>query len=128
MNTEQLIELFVDGYENCELGSKIAIHNTYVRANVGLCENEIESNDEDFFNKYYEDSPMEAVRAALCGDYRLNDDWVWIAENNLVSGDTEEQLPLTDTNKMAEWFIKNYEEIEYITEMGEFCYECEQTN
>lgn len=128
MNTEQLIELFVDGYENCELGSKIAIHNTYVRANVGLCENEIESNDEDFFNKYYEDSPMEAVRAALCGDYRLNDDWVWITENNLVSGDTEEQLPLTDPNKMAEWFIENYDGLEYIDEMCEFCDECEQTN
>lgn len=125
MNTDKLIEMFVESFNNCELSSKIAIHNTYVSANVGLCENEIESNDEDFFNKYYEDSPMEAVRAAFYGDFRYNDDWVWIRENNLVSGNTEEQLPLTDPTKMAEWFIENYEEIDYIDEMYDFCDECE---
>lgn len=127
MTKDKLIELFVECYNNCELSSKIAIHNIYVReTNYGL-ENEIESNDEDFFNTFFEDKPMEAVRASFYGDFRYNDDWVWFnAYGNLESGDYEEQLPLRDAEEMAEWYIEHYDEVDYITEMGDFCDECEE--
>lgn len=127
MTKDKLIELFVECYNNCELSSKIAIHNIYVReTNYGL-ENEIESNDEDFFNTFFEDKPMEAVRASFYGDFRYNDDWVWFnAYGNLKSGDYEEQLPLRDAEEMAEWYIEHYDEVDYITEMGDFCDECEE--
>lgn len=127
MKKEKLIELFIDGYENCELGSKIVIHNIYVRE-VNCCyENEIESNDEDFFNTYFEGKPMDAVRAASYGNYNYNDDWVWFnAYGNLESGCFEGDLPLLDAEEMAEWFIEHYDEVDYITEMGDFCGACEE--
>lgn len=127
MNKEKLVELFVDGYENCELSSKIEIHNIYIREADGGCEYEIESNDEDFFNTFFEGKPMEAVRASYYGDFRYNDDWVWFnSYGNLASGDNEEELPLRDAEEMAEWYIENYEELELIKEMGDFCDACEE--
>lgn len=127
MNKEKLVELFVECYENCELGSKIAIHNTYIRESNCSCEDEIESNDEDFFDTFFEGKPMEAVRASFYGNYRYADDYVWFnAHGNLESGDYEDQLPLRDAEEMAEWYIEHYEEVEYITEMGDFCDACEE--
>ena len=126
MNKEKLVELFVEGYKNCELSSKIAIHNTYVRETDCTGEYEIESNDEDFFNTFFEGKPMEAVRASFYGDFRYIDNWVWFnAYGNLESGDYESELPLRDAEEMAEWYIEHYEEVEYITEMGDFCDACE---
>ena len=127
MNKEKLVELFVDGDENCELSSKIEIHNIYIRETNGGCEYEIESNDEYFFNTFFEGKPMEAVRASYYGDFRYNDDWVWFNPyGNLASGDNEEELPLRDAEEMAEWYIENYEELEHIKEMGDFCDACEE--
>lgn len=91
------------------------------------CEDEIESNDEDFFDTFFEGKPMEAVRASFYGNYRYADDYVWFnAYGNLESGDYEDQLPLRDAEEMAEWYIEHYEEVEYITEMGDFCDACEE--
>ena len=127
MNEEKLVELFVEGYENCELSSKIEIHNIYIRETNGGCGYEIESNDEDFFNTFFEGKPMEAVRASYYGDFRYNDDWVWFnTYGNLESGDNEEELPLCNADEMAEWYIENYEELEHIKEMGDFCDACEE--
>lgn len=127
MNKDKLVELFVEGYENCELSSKIEIHNIYIRETNGGCEYEIESNDEDFFNTFFEGKPMEAVRASYYGDFLYNDDWVWFNPyGNLTSGDNEEELPLRDAEEMAEWYIENYEELEHIKEMGDFCDACEE--
>ena len=127
MNEEKLVELFVEGYENCELSSKIEIHNIYIRETNGGCGYEIESNDEDFFNTFFEGKPMEAVRASYYGDFRYNDDWVWFnTYGNLESGDNEEEIPLCDAEEMAEWYIDNYEELDHIKEMGDFCDACEE--
>lgn len=35
-------------------------------------------NDEDFFNTYYYNNPMEVARAVYYGDYNFNDDYVYI--------------------------------------------------
>ena len=127
MNKEKLVELFVEGYENCELSSKIEIHNTYIRETNSGCEYEIESNDEYFFIAFFDRKPMEAVRASYYGDFRYNDDWVWFdTYGNLSSGDNEEELPLRDAEEMAEWYIENYEELDHIKEMGDFCDACEE--
>ena len=126
MKQEKLIELFVECYNNCSLNAKITIHNTYERENGYGYENVIESNDEDFFNLFFEGKPMEAVRAAFYGNYRYCDEWVWFnAYGNLEGGDYEDQLPLHDGEEMAEWFIAHYDEVDYITEMGDFCEACE---
>ena len=126
MNKDKLIKLFVECYNNCDLRSKVAIHNTYERENGYGYEKVIEVNDEDFFNLFFEGKPMEAVRAACYGNYRYCDEWVWFnAYGNLEGGDYEDQLPLHDGEEMAEWFIAHYDEVDYITEMGDFCEACE---
>ena len=126
MKKDKLIALFVECYDNCALSSKIEIHNIYVRENNFSYEGEIERNDEDFFNLFFEGKPMEAVRAASYGHYSYADNWVWFnAYGNLESGDYEGELPLRDGEEMAEWYIDNYDEVEYITEMGDFYEACE---
>ena len=55
-----------------------------------------EYNDEEFFNVFFEGKPMEAVRAAIYGDYRYTYDYVkFDGYGNLVSVseyDMEEEL------------------------------------
>ena len=55
-----------------------------------------EYNDDEFFNVFFEGKPMEAVRAAIYGDYRYTDDYVkFDGYGNLVSVseyDMEEEL------------------------------------
>lgn len=126
MTKDKLVDLFVECYNKCELSSKIAIHNTYLRETTYECEDEIESNEENFFITWFHEKPMEAVRASYFGKYNFTDEWVWFnAYGNLESGNYETELPLRDAEEMAEWYIENYDEIDYITEMEEFCNECE---
>ena len=126
MNKDKLIKLFVECYNNCDLRSKVAIHNTYERENGYDYEKVIEVNDEDFFNLFFEGKPMEAVRAAFYGHYSYADNWVWFnAYGNLESGDYEEHLPLRDGEEMAEWYIDNYDETKYFEEMSDFYEACE---
>ena len=44
--------------------------------NNGLEHLDYQYNDEEFFNVFFEGKPMEAVRAAIYGDYRYTDDYV----------------------------------------------------
>ncbi|UPI12515.1 hypothetical protein [Bacillus phage SBSphiJ4] len=44
--------------------------------NSGLEHLDYQYNDEDFFNTYFEGKPMEAVRAAVYGDYHYMNDYV----------------------------------------------------
>ena len=127
MAKEKLIELFVECFENCELSSKITIHNTYIIETSGTGEYEIYNNDDYFFNTFFDGQPMEAVRATFFGKYRYNDDWVWLNRYaNLESGSYEEDLPFREAEEMAEWYIEHYDEIDNITEMEEFCDACEE--
>lgn len=64
--------------------------------NSGLEHLDYQYNDEEFFNVFFEGKPMEAVRAAIYGDYRYTDDYVkFNGYGNLVSVseyDMEEEL------------------------------------
>lgn len=127
MTKDKLIELFVECYNNCELTTKIDIHNIYVRETSSYYDDEIAHNDDEFFNMFFENNPSGAVRASSFGDFRYNDDWVWFnGYGNLETGNYEDQLPLRDAEDMAEWYIDHYDEVDYITEMVDFCNECEE--
>ena len=125
MSKEKLIKLFVECFDNSELSSKIEIHNNYVMENDCGMEDKIEINDEEFFDTFFEGKPMEAVRAVFYGDYRYNDEYVWFnVYGNLESGDYEEQLPLRDAEEMAEWYMENPNQLQWVASMGEFCNAC----
>lgn len=126
MNKAELIELFCECWECCSLQTQVNIHNEFVRENTCDFENEINSNDDEFFNVYFYDRPFEAVRATCNGNYEWGDDYVWFnAYGNLCSGTYADELPLKDAEEMAEWFIDHYDTIDYIGAMNEFCETCQ---
>lgn len=60
---------------------------------------EVFENDEEFFETFYEESPMEAVRSALYGDYNYTDDYVkFDGYNNLESLDDYKYDRLIEDN------------------------------
>lgn len=67
---EQIIEII----NNMTSDQLVELNNKY-------CEelnysDEIYINDEDFFNTFFENNPMEAVRATFYGDYDFRHDYV----------------------------------------------------
>lgn len=73
-------------------------------------------NDEEFFNTFFNNRPMEAVRSALYGRYNYNDEYVkFDGYENLESLDQweYEELVKTHVDEVIEQF-QNYKE--YIIE------------
>lgn len=70
-NIEAVIE-YLNGLDNSE----------QIRAWNQMCQNdqrgddEIYSNDEEFFNMFFDGKVIEAVRAVSYGEYNFQDDWV----------------------------------------------------
>lgn len=123
---EHLEQIFNECWDNLSLSNKISLHNTYVVECVGDGTNEIFSNDEEFFNTWFNDRVIEAVRATQYSKhYDYMDDYVWYnAHGNLSSGTDENDLPLTDTSEMWEWFKDNLDEIAWVEEFTPFVTAC----
>lgn len=125
MTKEKLIEIFTECWEECELSTKVQIHNEYILETENM-DDEIFENDEDFFNTFFEGKPFEAVRSCFFGHYEYSDTYVWFnGYANLDTGDYEDQLPLRDADELAEYYIENYANIEHLTEFAEFVEACE---
>ena len=77
---------------------------------------EINVNDEEFFNIFFENNVDEAVRAVCFGDYRYTDDFVMFdAYGNLQSFNEYELKYYLDLEEMAYQISKEnyiYEEVE----------------
>jgi hypothetical protein len=69
------IEAITDYLENLTNNELVNVHNEYCQ-NCNYSDNEIFSNDEDFFNTFFDGKVMEAVRAISFGDYQYNHDYV----------------------------------------------------
>lgn len=101
---EQWLEVYNDFLS---LTEKISLWNTYCSDCLEEIEYQIESNDENFFNTFFEGKPMEAVRASYFGTYRYSDDYVWFnAYGNLNSGSYEDELPMNGED-MVDFYLKN---------------------
>jgi hypothetical protein len=70
-------------------------------------ENKIYENNEEYFNEHYYDSPMDAVRAVIFGNYKLNDDYLHIRNGNIETFNyiSDKKCPL-DRNKLVEWLLE----------------------
>ena len=124
MSKRELKKLFGKCWEACDTGTKVSISNIYTCKNIDGA-SEIFENDEDFFNERYR-TPFDAVKAVCWGRYNDEDAWVWLGEQGIFSTSNEKKLPFEKTSVMAEWFIENYEELDFIMEMEEFCQACEK--
>jgi hypothetical protein len=70
-NSLEAVMSYLNGLDDNEL---VNAHNTYARENSS--DDEIYSNDEDFFNTFFEGKTNEAVRAVCYGEYRYTDEYV----------------------------------------------------
>lgn len=81
-NTLEAITEYLNDLTNSEL---VNLHNQYCQS-AGYSDDEIYINDEDFFNTFFEEKTLEAVRAVCFGEYRYQDDYViFNAYGNLES-------------------------------------------
>lgn len=72
IKTEQAIREYIDGLSDSEL---VKLHNEYCREQ-NYSDDEIYTNDEDFFNTYFEGKTLEAVRAVCFGEYEYQNEYV----------------------------------------------------
>ena len=85
----------------------VNIHNTYcIEANYP--DDEIYSNDEDFFNTFFEGRPAEVARSCFYGDYNYSHDYVMFnGYNNLESFNNPEDK--IDFDGIANYILENPE-------------------
>lgn len=73
MNYERLKELIMNGVDEMTLLGMV----DYINGYNGYFDNlRVSYNDEDFFNTYSHNNPMEAVRSVSFGEYNFNDEYV----------------------------------------------------
>lgn len=79
-------ETFEEKFKELSIGERLSIFNTYCIEH-GDPDDQIHSFDEEFFNVYFENNPMEAARATFFGKIESwNDDYIkFNAYGNLES-------------------------------------------
>ena len=83
-------------------------------------------NDEDFFETFYKDDVVEAVRATHFGDYDFIDDFVLFnSYGNLDSYDEFEAMNefIEHKEEIADAIFRLYEQDEFMCELLEDCFE-----
>lgn len=102
-----------DAILNMTSNELVGLNNRYCQE-FGYSDDEIFSNDEEFFEMFFEGKPMDAVRASFYGDYRYADDFVkFDGYYNLYSFNsmtTDELVETVDT--MAEEIAERFENFE----------------
>ena len=119
-NTIEKITEYLNNLDDSEL---VNIHNEYCQS-CNYSDNEIYSNDEEFFNTFFEGKVIEAVRAVAYGEYQYNNDYViFNGYGNLESFDYAKDR--VDISAIAE-DIKENPENYYGIELEE-CFEIDGT-
>lgn len=81
-NTAEAVKEYLNELTSAEL---VSIHNEYTQS-CNSSDNEIYNNEEEFFNMFFENKAMEAVRAVSYGEYNYSHDYViFNGYGNLVS-------------------------------------------
>jgi antirestriction protein len=74
-NWEKIFKYIELDWENKSDDEKLSLWNEYCSENS--IENELYSFDEEFFEIFFADKPMEAARAASFGDLNWGDDYIY---------------------------------------------------
>ena len=89
LRTREAIIEYLEGLGDSEL---VSIWNEHCQSS-GSSDDEVFSNDEDFFNTFFDGKVIEAVQAVFYGEYQYNHDWV------IFNG----YANLESSNDPAEW-------------------------
>jgi hypothetical protein len=72
---EKKLESIVDQINNLDTEDLIRLHNSYCKE-ANYSDNEIYGNDEDFFETFFSNNVIDAVRAASHGEYNFSENYV----------------------------------------------------
>lgn len=118
MKSTKKLEKIVTFLNSLEGTDLVQMNNLYC-TNANYFDNEIFNFDEDFFETFFFNKTMEAVRAAVFGDINWNDEFIYFnGYGNLESTSYPEYFEFTET--MADYILENPEGFEgYFDELDE---------
>lgn len=113
---EQIIEIM----NNMTSDQLVELNNKYCQE-LNYDSGEIYINDEDFFNTFFENNPMEVARATFYGEYNFSHDYViFNGYGNLVTFNYMDTDRLVDSvETMAEeiaYRIEDFEDVIRLTD------------
>lgn len=101
------LEAITDYLKELSNNDLVNIHNEYCREN-SYSDNEIYNNDEEFFNMFFENKVLEAVRAISYGEYKYTDEYViFSGYGNIESFNNPDEH--VDISKIAADILENPE-------------------
>lgn len=108
---EQIIEII----NNMTSDQLVELNNKYCEE-LNYSDSDIYNNDEDFFNTFFRNEPMEVVRATFYGDYDFTHDYViFNGYGNLETFNYMDTDRLVDSvERMAEEIADRIEDFEDI--------------
>lgn len=75
MNKEKFVAAILDEINNFNSDDLVSLNNRYCEE-MNYNDDQIYSNDEDFFSTFFADNVMEAVRSVSYGEYDYSDNYV----------------------------------------------------
>jgi hypothetical protein len=119
--TQTKKDFIINAINEMTPGELIDLNNTYCQS-AHYSDSEIYSNDEDFFETYFANETLKAVRATQYGDYRYSDDYViFNGYGNLDSFNymnTDKLCELVGT--MAEYIEENEQDFTHLFDFSDF--------
>ena len=102
LRTREAVIEYLEGLDDNEL---VSIWNEHCQSS-GSGDDEIYSNDEDFFNTFFDGKVIEAIRAVSYGEYSYNHEWViFNGYANLESSDSPTEW--IDLSEIADDILEN---------------------
>src|SRR5690554_4352880 len=106
-NTVRNIEDYLKDLDDSEL---LSINREYLE-NINDLDNDIYGNDEEFFEIFFQDKLMDAVKAISFGEYRYSD--AYVKFNGYANLETTNYLEdFIDTSELAEYIHENPEDFD----------------
>lgn len=117
---EKKIKSIVDQINNLDTEDLIRLHNSYCQE-ANYSDNEIYGNDEDFFETFFSNNVIDAVRSATYGEYNFSDNYVkFNGYGNLESFNyfgTDNLIESVDT--IAEFILENENDFDGLIDLDE---------
>ena len=119
--TQTKKDFIINAINEMTASELIDLNNTYCQS-ANICDSEIYSNDDYFFETYFANETLRAVQATQYGDYRYSDDYVTFnGYGNLDSFkymDTDKLCELVST--MAEYIEENEQDFTHLFDFSDF--------
>ena len=106
----QVISQIIDLINDMDNNELIQLNNEYCQS-ANYLDDEIYSNDDEFFETFYGTNTLKAIQATQFGDYRYHDNWVkFNGYGNLDSFNSVINNLCELVPTMAEYIAENYED------------------